>query len=57
MISNINQVKKDLSNLVLHLRARFQFEIRKIFRIRLRISLDRQALPEYEMELMMPIYK
>ena len=59
MISNINCsiLRERLISPFSRLKARFQFEVRKIFRIRLYISLDRQALSEYEITLMIPIFK
>ena len=49
--------KERFTSFFSRLKAHFQFKIGKIFRIKLNVSVDRQALSEYDMALMMPIYK
>ena len=56
MLTEINP-KKSFITLFSQLKFYFRFKFRKGFKFGLEISLDRQALSEHDMALIMPIYK
>lgn len=50
-------LEKQVIKYFLQLKVHFQLKVRKIFRIQLNISLDRQALSEYDIALLASVYK